>query len=58
VVGEIAPDGWVVYRALDGERIQDSRVEGRFAVTRAGLYELGDLRIDRDVEFWTFKRRR
>ena len=33
-------------------------VEGGIAVTRAGLYELGGLRIDQDVEFWTSKRRR
>jgi hypothetical protein len=32
-------------------------VEGGIAVTRAGLYELGDLCIDQDVEFWTSKRR-
>ena len=33
-------------------------VEGGIAVTRAGLYELGDLRVDQDVQFWTYKRRR
>ena len=33
-------------------------VEGGIAVTRASLYELGDLRIDQDVEFWTSKHRR
>jgi hypothetical protein len=33
-------------------------VEAGISVTRAGLYELGDLRIDQDVEFWTTKRRR
>jgi hypothetical protein len=33
-------------------------VEGGFAVTRAGLYELGDLSIDQDIEFWASKRRR
>jgi hypothetical protein len=32
-------------------------VERGFVFTRAGLYELGDLRIDQDVEFWTSKRR-
>jgi hypothetical protein len=33
-------------------------VEGGIAVTRAGLYEPGDLGIDQDVEFWASKRRR
>jgi hypothetical protein len=33
-------------------------VEGGIAVTCAGLYELGDLRIDQDVEVWASKRRR
>ena len=33
-------------------------VEGGIAVTRASLYELGDLCIDQDVEFWTSKHRR
>lgn len=32
-------------------------VERGLAVTLAGLYELGDLRIDQDVEFWATKRR-
>jgi hypothetical protein len=33
-------------------------VEAGIAVMRPGLYELGDLRIDQDVQFWTSKRRR
>ena len=33
-------------------------VEARIAVILPGLYELGDLRIDQDVQFWTSKRRR
>ena len=33
-------------------------VEGGFAVTRASLYELGDLGVDQDVNIWTSKRRR
>lgn len=33
-------------------------VEGGLVVPRAGLYELGNLRIDQDVEFWATKRRR
>ena len=31
-------------------------VERGFTLPRAGLYELGDLRIDQDVEIWTSKR--
>ena len=33
-------------------------VEGRIAVICASLYELCDLGIDQDVEFWTSKHRR
>jgi hypothetical protein len=33
-------------------------MEGGIAVTRAGLYKLGDLRIDQDIEIRTSKRRR
>jgi hypothetical protein len=33
-------------------------VERGFTLTRVDLYELRDLRINQDVEFWTSKRRR
>ena len=32
-------------------------VETGITVMRAGLYELGDLRINQDVQFWASKRR-